>query len=751
MFSDNISNKNNKKVKQNKYMSRPFVYTGSSIFISLIIFSYCDFSFAAAVFGISILLLLPIFLLRKKNNIFLIIFTCLLSLIISSSTFVIKTATEYIPAQNLCTENTAVISGTLTDYNKEYGNNYYYLKDIVVDGSSTNLRIRINAKYRVFAEIDDILTFTVKGIRTKNNDKSAMHYKAEGIYITAYSNSKITVTEASEHSINYYLSSIRAFISERLEENLSSRYAPTVDAMITGNKADIDKQTELSFNHAGISHLFAVSGFHLTFWTSALYLLLKQTPLGRNRKLHAVISIVFVVFFMSLTGFSPSVIRAGIMQIILFSAFFTKYRPDPLNSLFAAVTILLVINPFAVTSMSLQMSFFATLGIITLSVPLNDMIKKTEKAVKPKFAAKILSSAYSIATISVVATLFTVFISALNFSEYSVAAPLTNILCIPVAQLVMPLGILSVIFSFIPAVSHPLSLLCNIIMSYIYRVCEAISDNPHSVVDASSQSVIISIILITAFLIIILLCFYEKSRPLHICLIIATVSLAAVSVVSEINTANTHKITVADVGNGTTILYNSGETNIIIGCGGNEYSSYKAENLLTSVNESTLDMLIVPRNTETEASYTKEFLSLSKYKNIIMSEEMKKESFYLLNTEKTIFKDESNIIIDEKTNLMYINNSSFSGVRIEAPDFSCTVIFRPTVDFSAVPEAWLQGDLLITRNKLPDADLSGFGNIFISTHIDKTYDDNSILTTEHSGQLIYRTSLIGENRIYADK
>ena len=78
------------------------------------------------------------FFLRKKNNIFLGIFTCLLSIAIASSTFAIKTAKEYIPAQNICTDNMTVISGTLTEYNREYGNNYYYLKDIVVDNSPNN-------------------------------------------------------------------------------------------------------------------------------------------------------------------------------------------------------------------------------------------------------------------------------------------------------------------------------------------------------------------------------------------------------------------------------------------------------------------------------------------------------------------------------------------------------------------------------------------------------------------------------------
>ena len=729
-------------------MSRPFVYTGTTLFISLVIFSYCSFAFAAAVFGLSIIFLLPAFLIRKKHKVFLCIFICLLSLSISSCLFSLKTATEYIPAQNVCTDSPVKISGTLTQYSNEYGNNYYYLKDIIIDDSPTDLKIRINAKYRVFAEIDDILTFSVNEIRTKSNDKSAMHYKAEGIYITAYSNSRITVSKATEHSLNYYLSAIKMFISDSLADNIKAEYAPTVDAMITGNKTEIDKNTELAFNRAGISHLFAVSGFHLTFWTSAIYLLLRLTPLHSKRRTRAVISIVFVVFFMALTGFTPSVIRAGIMQIIMFSAFFTKHRPDPLNSLFAAVTMLLVINPFASMSMSLQMSFFATLGIITLGEPLNETVKRINNKVRPKSVAKLLSSAYSMTIISVTATIFTVFISAVNFSEYSVAAPLTNILCIPVAQLVMPCGILSVIFSFIPAVSHPMSIICNTIMAYVYRVCDIISENPHSVIDASSKYVIIPVIIITLFLILSLVFFSDKNRILNYCLICAVISITVVSVASEINTANTHRITVADVGDGTTILYSSGEENIIIGCGGSDYASYKAENLLNSVNEGTIDLLIIPRTNKTESSFTKDFLMSAVYSNTIMCKAMETETFTVSDIK---FTDESNIIIDEKTNLVYINNSSFSGVRIEAPDFSCTIIFKPAVDFSAVPESWSEGDLLITRNKLPRADISGFGNIFISTDLGYTYENPAVLTTEHSGQLTYTTSLIGENRIYADK
>ena len=581
--------------------------------------------------------------------------------------------------------------------------------------------------------------------------QSFLHYKSEEIYITAYSTEFPEKIKAQNHSINYYLDCIKNFISKNLKNNLIEEYTPAVDAMITGNTSEMSAEIQNNFRYSGISHLFAVSGFHLTLWTGCIYFLLKQLPFRIDKRIRSIISILFIIFFMALTGFSKSVVRAGIMQIIFFSAFFTKYKADPLNSLFAALTFILTINPFAVTSISLQMSFFATLGIITISGPLNETTGKISEKIPYGFISKPLSGLYTITVVSVIASIFTTFISAQNFGYYSVAGPLTNILCVTVAQFVMPLSITGILFSWFPPVEKPLSLICDVIMKYLFRVTDKISDSPYSVIDATTSEIRILIFALTIILILSLIIFSDKNKLIRISVISASVLFIAISLCAEISTANTHKITVADVGNGTSVVYNSGQKNIIIGCGGNNKKMYHMTNTMNMINSESIDLLIIPRNTDTESAYAHSLLKNYSYDNILVSLEDYPPEIELLLTENTISTSETKIKIDEKTDLLYINNDQFTGVRITASDFNCTVIFRATVDFSCVPVDWAQGNLLITRQSLPDIDLSGFDAVFISTNDPEPFEGENRFSTKTQGNLTYRTTMTRGDRIYAVK
>ena len=90
-------------------------------------------------------------------------------------------------------------------------------------------------------------------------------------------------------------------------------------------------------------------------------------------------------------------------------------------------------------------------------------------------------------------------------------------------------------------------------------------------------------------------------------------------------------------------------------------------------------------------------------------------------------------------------------MRIVSGDFTCTVLFRALSDFSVVSEDWKSGSLLITRQSLPDIDLSGFENIIVSSSKEVIYTNRNIYTTRFSGKIDYRmyrsgAALITEER-----
>ncbi len=732
-------------------MKRPFVLIGSSIFISAILYSYCNLIVAVTVFGICTLAIIPLFIFRNKHDAVKSLLICACSLLAISLSYSIKTVYDYAPAVILCNHDDNTISGELVEYDNSYGNHYYILKNITVNGNETNQKIKISSPYYYNIKVDDIVTFTTSGIYDLSNSKSALNKKADGVYITAYAEKRIEQISPEKRSMNYHLTYIRDFISKKLKNNLHKNFASAVDAMITGNKQHLSQQVQINFSYSGISHLFAVSGFHLTVWTSLIYFALQKLTKNKKQWLCKIACIVFVVFFMAMTGFSQSVVRAGIMQIILFASYFSKYKADSLNSLFIALSVILFINPFAAMSISLQLSFLATLGIISFSSVMNEQTIKISQKNRSKRYTKIITSIYSTAIISVVTTIFTCFTSATTFGHYSIAAPLTNLLCIFPAQLIMPSGILLIIFEKIPIIGKLFVTLCNLVMRYIFDITDAIASSSLSTVKTDTPFRLAVFAVMTLIILVLLPVFYENNKRVKQIVAVSTAYVFLFSSIFIVSDKNSHKITVADVGNGTTVVYTLGDKNIMIGCGGNKYKDYVTTNMLKQLNANSIDLLIIPRSNDTEQLYTTVVLKAAAFDEIIMAdEEFHPKTKIAIKNKEIRTTNEQQIQIDKNTVLHYINNTSFTGVRIASKNFNCTIIFRPTSDFNTVSEEWLSGDLLITRQSLPETDLSGFKNIFVSNDFEEPFDNTNIYSTGVNGNLSYKSNPFGGVNINVD-
>jgi competence protein ComEC len=139
-------------------------------------------------------------------------------------------------------------------------------------------------------------------------------------------------------------------------------------ALIIGDTAQISANTILSgaLSVTGTSHIISVSGMNVAFLMGVLGLLIK------NKRLLAAYGIPIVLLFMAVVGFMPPVTRAGIMQLFLLAAPLFKREADPVTSLSAALLAILLINPFSVGNIGLQLSFTATLGILLFTGKLYD-------------------------------------------------------------------------------------------------------------------------------------------------------------------------------------------------------------------------------------------------------------------------------------------------------------------------------------------------------------------------------------------
>ena len=260
-------------------------------------------------------------------------------------------------------------------------------------------------------------------------DGDLRQFSSRGVYALLYDRDTLTVQPAPDMPLGY----APQYAAKALRDKLAQLWDdPSVlgflTAELTGDKSLLPESDYVAMQETGLAHIFAVSGLHCAFLVTLLSLLIPPT---HRRTLCAVASAV-LVFYMLLTGLSPSVARACVMQLFLLSAPLFRRGSDPLTSLAAALTVILLVNPYAVGSVSLQLSFAATLGMVLLSGRLYKSFTGWYRG-----RNRAVRTALSFLTANLAATLgalvFTAPLTAYYFNILSLVAPLAGLLAVPAA------------------------------------------------------------------------------------------------------------------------------------------------------------------------------------------------------------------------------------------------------------------------------------------------------------------------------
>ncbi len=165
-----------------------------------------------------------------------------------------------------------------------------------------------------------------------------------------------------------WLLRLRRQTIEQLNALGEGESAALVAAMLTADTADLPAGLRTALSRAGISHLLAVSGLHLSILLAVCGKLGDLLLWSRKRK--ALYSGLCCLTMIVLAGFSASVLRAALMAGLALGAPLRGRRGDGLTGLGFAAAILLLCNPAAVWELSFLLSCGATLGILLLARPL---------------------------------------------------------------------------------------------------------------------------------------------------------------------------------------------------------------------------------------------------------------------------------------------------------------------------------------------------------------------------------------------
>ena len=222
----------------------------------------------------------------------------------------------------------------------------------------------------------------------------------------------------------------RISLGNKIHKEISVDKSGYIEALIFGDKAYLEKDEIINYKNLGTSHLLAISGLHLGVLISLIYFILLRLRFS----VEIIEKIVFLVipFYMLISGFSPSVLRAGGM--IMLYIIFRKKDMTKLEALLTTFILMLFINPLFIFDIGFELSF-----LITFCLLMSDDFLSGSK--------NIFTSGFKINLVSSLASLP---ILVMNFYTFSYISIISNIFLVPIFSLVIfPLVLISyVVFLF---------------------------------------------------------------------------------------------------------------------------------------------------------------------------------------------------------------------------------------------------------------------------------------------------------------
>lgn len=333
----------------------------------------------------------------------------------------------------------AVVGRVSDDITEESGYYRVLVEDVFVNGEGAkNISLFISRDNSSQIKAGDRIAFesdlTKVSLWTLESFNS--HYYRNNIgYTSSCKISNIIVTDGWTTVDE----KVRLSVKEALQNNMSQENASICYGLLFGDKNGIDGSVKIAFQKAGVVHILAVSGLHVSFIVGLVYGLLKLCKV--NRYVRFILTSLFIVFFAYLCNFSPSVLRAGIMATVFLLSQLLGRRYDTLTSLGLAGTIIIIFSPLSAYDVGFLLSIYCVLGIHLLG----GLIFKLLVKFMPKQVAMTLA-------MSLAAQIVTIPILAYMGSSFNFLAPFANLLIIPFLGILYPyLFVTAFLSAIIPA------------------------------------------------------------------------------------------------------------------------------------------------------------------------------------------------------------------------------------------------------------------------------------------------------------
>lgn len=320
-------------------------------------------------------------------------------------------------------------------------------------------QIRIGMFLRVCGKLEEI-----PGPRNPGEFDSKQYYACRKIYY------QMKEGEVCDKSIGYsyfgqFLQEIRQKAETILDE-AAGAYAGIFQAMILGERGNLDAETKMQYQMAGIMHILAISGLHISFVGMGFFRLLKKAGAGNG--VAGAVSAFLIYAYGIVTGGSVSAMRAVGMFLVLIGAGIAGRSYDLLSAMALSAIVLLLDAPAYLYNVSFLLSFGAVIGIGALTPEICSLLNLKKRT------AKSLAG-------SVIVWLITLPIALHAYGEVSLAGVILNLLVLPTSGIVLASGIFALpVGIFVIEIAKRVVFPGKCVLFLYEKLCEVVGWIPHS-------------------------------------------------------------------------------------------------------------------------------------------------------------------------------------------------------------------------------------------------------------------------------
>ena len=510
----------------------------------------------------------------------------------------------------------------------EYEDDYYKLtikgKEKVLGNfySKNKINIHLGDKIKVSGIISEPTNPTLENIF---NYKKYLNNK------NIYHMIRIDSIKVISNNKNIYYK-VKEFVYKRLNHN---KYLYT---FIVGDKFYLSQEIKNSYQENGISHLFAISGMHITLLSNIILKLLSTLKVKENKRY--LITSIILIFYLLIVGLSPSILRGVLFFIVFKYNNIYYFYIKPTNLFISVLCISLLINPKYIFEVSFQYSFLISFTLIYMSEFLSS---------KNYFISLIKTS--------IISSIVSLPISLYNFYSINVLSVIYNLLFIPlITIIVFPLSLITFIF---PQITP--------IYNFITDIMENISIVLSKIKLGKLVFMKIHPIFYILYLIIIFIVFYfikkNNFKYIFILLFILLIHYIYPSIKNDVF------INFIDVGQGDSILIHN-DKNILIDTGGKESNSNnnsivinKTIPYLKSLGIKKIDYLILTHGDYDHMGESINLVEKDKVKNVIFNcgefNNLEKELITKLNKNKVSYYSCINELDLENNKLYFLKTKEY--------------------------------------------------------------------------------------------